>query len=162
MNEEELWGTGKLSIKSVGIWPENALADLNNARILISEYGFDIRKPVDLGSSEAVMHSLNGIVPNTAVTWRRFFEENDLAYCYVIDGLTERSALVSSSKWEETFLSIKRPHIIVCEITDIDRRFRKPSPEFMADMKTLYNGIVKIKTGINPDELNDVNLAEYR
>ncbi len=161
MSEEERWGVGKLSIKSGGMWPENALSDLNNAAGLIMEYGFDV-DPVDLGASTTIMHSLNERVPDTELSWRAFFEKNKLAYCYVIDGLPKRSALVTSSKWEKSFLSIRRPTVIMVEITDIDRQFREVSCAYMAGMKTLYNGVTELKTGINPEELKGVDLGVER
>lgn len=158
--DDEIWGMGKLSVKSVGVWPENSWEDIKNATNLLREHGFS-PEIFDLGSSTAVLKSLDAQFQNTDITYRTFFERNHIVFCYVLKGLPKRSALVSASKWEGSPMC-GRPMSAVCEITDIDRWFRTVNPEFMADMKTLYDGVVKLKTGINPDDLKGVELAQHK
>ena len=161
MDKNHLWGIGKLSLKSTGMWPEHALQDLKNARALIDGNGGDMSS-IKLGGSKTVMLTLNGLVPDTDRTWRRFFEEENIAYCYIIEGLTKRSALVSSLTMDKTFLSIPRTKVVICEITDIDRKFKKLDPEFMADMEKLYSGVIELTTGINTSDLKGIDVSEHK
>lgn len=159
-DDDEVWGMGKLVVKSVGDWPKNSWDDIKNATRLLQEHGF-FPEIFDLGASSAIIKSLDGLFPNTAITYRQFFERNHIVFCYVLDGLPKRSALVSAAKWKGSSMR-GRPMSIVCEITDIDRWFRKINPEFMADMKILADGAIELKTGINPDDLKGVELAQHK
>lgn len=69
--------TGRTNNAATGNWPANAVADINTARAALQASGFVGIEPVLLGPP-ALIKCLDGLIANTAVTYRQALLDNNL------------------------------------------------------------------------------------